>query len=335
MLDSYPASYKPKGSIRRPIVKKVDEEETDDEDGGPRVRPSTGTALASHAMAAAAGMSGSGCGGRCCVHGQYGLRACPTPRSHCCCPLRCQELCGRAFARRGGRAARGARRPPHDRAGRAQEWRTAPFFADRDVEASPRKGAEAAAAVLPSAVPRGDPGFRFYQRQRRLNWPGCAVVALYCLALVFYVYVRVTRTLSLGRFTGYGVFVLLVRARGPAPGARGAGLGPGTRHSGAAAGWQRQAWWAGALGAAPSQAARRARTRSAARPACAAGRAAAAGARLWPGPGAETLPGVPRGCGLAPRVTGRFRREGRRRRGVYRCQPRVPCAGQSLAPAGD
>ena len=37
MLDSYPASYKPKGSIRRPIVKAVDDEETDDEEG-PRVR---------------------------------------------------------------------------------------------------------------------------------------------------------------------------------------------------------------------------------------------------------------------------------------------------------
>jgi len=149
-----------------------------------------------------------------------------------------QVLYGPAPARRSGRAARGARWPARDRARRAQEWRTAPFFADRDVEASPRKGAEAAAAVLPSAVPRGDPGFRFYQRQRRLNWPGCAVVGLYCLALVFYVYVRVTRTLGLGRFTGYGVFVLLVRARRPAPAAGGAAHPPG----GAAAGWQRQAW---------------------------------------------------------------------------------------------
>ena len=43
MLDSYPASYKPKGSIRRPIIKAVDEE-TDDEEG-PRVR-STGCAAA-------------------------------------------------------------------------------------------------------------------------------------------------------------------------------------------------------------------------------------------------------------------------------------------------
>ena len=96
---------------------------------------------------------------------------------------------------------------------RAQEWRAPPFFADRDVEASPRKGA--GPAVLPSAVAPGDAGFRFYRRQRCPNWPGCGVVALFCLALVFYVYVRVTRTLfGLGRFTGYGIFVLLVRARG-------------------------------------------------------------------------------------------------------------------------
>lgn len=67
--------------------------------------------------------------------------------------------------------------------------------------------------MRPSAVAPGDPNFRFYQRQRRVNWAGCGVVALFCLALVFYVYVRVTRTLGLGRFTGYGVFVLLVRAR--------------------------------------------------------------------------------------------------------------------------
>ena len=93
-----------------------------------------------------------------------------------------------------------------------QEWRAPPFFTDRDVEGSPRKGG--GAAVLPSTVARGDAGFRFYQRQRRINWAGSAVVALFCLALVFYVYVRVTRTLfGLGRFTGYGIFVLLVRAR--------------------------------------------------------------------------------------------------------------------------
>ena len=95
---------------------------------------------------------------------------------------------------------------------RTQEWRAPPFYTDRDVEGSPRKGG--GAAVLPSTVARGDASFRFYRRQRRINWAGSAVVALFCLALVFYVYVRVTRTLfGLGRFTGYGIFVLLVRAR--------------------------------------------------------------------------------------------------------------------------
>ena len=104
-----------------------------------------------------------------------------------------------------------SRKTPHS-CTRAQEWRAPPFYTDRDVEGSPRKGG--GAAVLPSTVARGDASFRFYRHQRRVNWAGSAVVALFCLALVFYVYVRVTRTLfGLGRFTGYGIFVLLVRAR--------------------------------------------------------------------------------------------------------------------------
>ena len=47
--------------------------------------------------------------------------------------------------------------------------------------------------VLPSQIPEGY-NFRKYQRQTKKNWGGIAAVAFYCLALVLYFFVRVTKT---------------------------------------------------------------------------------------------------------------------------------------------
>jgi hypothetical protein len=95
MLDSYPASYKPKGSIRRPIVKKVDEEETDDEDGGPRVRCFVRTALARRTAVSqwyigkrpwrALLRAGEKQAAHCPMQRSQAA-FCPMPRSHCCQP---------------------------------------------------------------------------------------------------------------------------------------------------------------------------------------------------------------------------------------------------------
>lgn len=39
-------------------------------------------------------------------------------------------------------------------------------------------------------------------------------MTIYCLAFCFYLYVRVTHTLDLGRFLPYGIFVLIVEIMG-------------------------------------------------------------------------------------------------------------------------
>jgi len=37
---------------------------------------------------------------------------------------------------------------------------------------------------------------------------------IYCVALVFYLWVRITKTLDLGRYLPYGIFVLIVEIMG-------------------------------------------------------------------------------------------------------------------------
>ena len=86
----------------------------------------------------------------------------------------------------------------------AQVFMAEPFNAEVDrLEATGRKGAsamQAPAAVLPSSVPKeGQPGFRRYVQLRRINWTGSTIMAIYLLALCFYMYVRVTKTLDLGK----------------------------------------------------------------------------------------------------------------------------------------
>jgi hypothetical protein len=43
---------------------------------------------------------------------------------------------------------------------------------------------------------------------------GSAVMLIYCIALVFYLWVRITKTLDLGRYLPYGIFVLIVEIMG-------------------------------------------------------------------------------------------------------------------------
>ncbi len=47
-----------------------------------------------------------------------------------------------------------------------------------------------------------------------MNWVGSAVMLVYCIALVFYLWVRITKTLDLGRYLPYGIFVLIVEIMG-------------------------------------------------------------------------------------------------------------------------
>jgi hypothetical protein len=89
----------------------------------------------------------------------------------------------------------------------AQVFMAEPFNAEVDrLEATGRggkggaSGMQAPGAVLPSSVPReGAPGFRRYTQLRRINWGGSIIMAIYFAALCFYMYVRVAKTLDLGR----------------------------------------------------------------------------------------------------------------------------------------
>ncbi|CAL8466081.1 g5617 [Coccomyxa elongata] len=76
------------------------------------------------------------------------------------------------------------------------------------------KGTASSAAVLPDEVPAGNTTFRRYRQQTRMNWVGSAVMLVYCIALVFYLWVRITKTLDLGRYLPYGIFVLIVEIMG-------------------------------------------------------------------------------------------------------------------------
>ena len=69
--------------------------------------------------------------------------------------------------------------------------------------------------MLPSSLPKeGSPGFVPYKQQCARTWPGSVVMAIYVVCFLFYMWVRVTKTLDLGRYLGYGVFVLIVEIMG-------------------------------------------------------------------------------------------------------------------------
>lgn len=66
--------------------------------------------------------------------------------------------------------------------------------------------------VLPSQIPEGY-NFRKYDRKTKKNWGGIAAVAFYCLSLILYFFVRVTKTMDLGRYMFYGVVVFFIEVR--------------------------------------------------------------------------------------------------------------------------
>lgn len=79
----------------------------------------------------------------------------------------------------------------------------------------------ATAAPAPAANPPPPPPaalgpapFKAYKRAVRLSPAGCAVYAAYLAALAFYLWVRITKTLGLGRYTAYGAVVLGVECLG-------------------------------------------------------------------------------------------------------------------------
>ena len=49
---------------------------------------------------------------------------------------------------------------------------------------------------------------------RQINWVGCAIFAFFVIALGFYLWVRITKTLDLGAYLAYGIYVLVVEVGG-------------------------------------------------------------------------------------------------------------------------
>ncbi len=48
----------------------------------------------------------------------------------------------------------------------------------------------------------------------QVNWMGTSVFVFYICALGFYLWIRIAKTLDLGQYLGYGIFVLCVEVMG-------------------------------------------------------------------------------------------------------------------------
>lgn len=67
-----------------------------------------------------------------------------------------------------------------------------------EAPASGQSPASTSTAVADALTP---PPFKPYQRQTRINWAGSAAFLFYLGALAFYLWVRITKTLDLGKYT--------------------------------------------------------------------------------------------------------------------------------------
>ena len=72
----------------------------------------------------------------------------------------------------------------------------------------------ATSAHPPPPAALGPPPFKPYKRAVRPSPAGCAVYAAYLAGFAFYLWVRITKTLGLGRYTPYGAVVLAVECLG-------------------------------------------------------------------------------------------------------------------------
>ncbi|KAK9804363.1 hypothetical protein WJX72_009368 [[Myrmecia] bisecta] len=87
-----------------------------------------------------------------------------------------------------------------------------------DVENMARNPVFGAAAV--ERGPEGEdaadrPKFeKKFKRQTKINWRGCFMVFIFLVTLCFYLWVRITKTLDLGKYLPYGIFILVVEMMG-------------------------------------------------------------------------------------------------------------------------
>lgn len=78
-----------------------------------------------------------------------------------------------------------------------------PFDAAASNVEAPASGQSPASTSTSTAVADAltPPPFKPYQRQTRINWAGSAAFLFYLGALAFYLWVRITKTLDLGKYT--------------------------------------------------------------------------------------------------------------------------------------
>jgi len=77
----------------------------------------------------------------------------------------------------------------------------APASSPSDVGQPPSTPAPAAPLSTAAADALTPPPFKPYARQTRINWAGSAAFVFYLGALAFYLWVRITKTLDLGKYT--------------------------------------------------------------------------------------------------------------------------------------
>ena len=85
-----------------------------------------------------------------------------------------------------------------------RQYRAAPFNAPDDVEAKP-------GPLMGLPEPRE---FQRYIRRTEINWVGCIVFFLYLCSFIFYLWIRISKTLNLGPYLAYGWYVLIVEIMG-------------------------------------------------------------------------------------------------------------------------
>lgn len=55
---------------------------------------------------------------------------------------------------------------------------------------------------------------KMFKRRVKINKQGCAIMAFFLVSFVFYMYIRITKTMDLGRYLAYGIYVLIVEVLG-------------------------------------------------------------------------------------------------------------------------
>ena len=83
-----------------------------------------------------------------------------------------------------------------------RQYRAAPFHPEEQSQAGPIVAEQAARE------------FQRYNRFTEINWLGCIIFFLYIVAFIFYLWIRIAKTLNLGPYVAYGWYVLIVEIMG-------------------------------------------------------------------------------------------------------------------------